>query len=175
FGPPAWITVVPGNHDAYVAFAWENGTGLWADYMTGDMNVPGARPHGNIAALFPFVRQRKNIALIGVSSAVPQAYHSAGGELGSRQLAHLAEILKDLRQRGYYRVLLIHHPPIPGLASRRRALEDAAALKAVLEEEGAELVLHGHNHHYSQVSLASRHGAVNIIGLPSASTPVKHS
>jgi 3',5'-cyclic AMP phosphodiesterase CpdA len=174
FGAPDWITVVPGNHDAYVSYPWVNGAGLWADYMTGDMNVPGARREGNIAALFPFVRQRKNIALIGVSSAVPQAYHRAGGRLGPLQLTHLAEILRDLRQRGYYRVLLIHHPPIPGLTLKRRALDDAAELKTILESEGAELVLHGHNHHYSRVTLDSRHGPVNIIGLPSASTPVKH-
>src|SRR5438105_1126903 len=175
FGPPGWITVVPGNHDAYVNFPWANGAGLWADYMTGDMNVPGARQKGNIAAVFPFVRQRKNIALIGVSSAVPQAYHRAGGRLGSLQLTHLAEILRDLRERGYYRVVLIHHPPIPGLTPKRRELEDAAGLKAVLEGEGAELVLHGHNHHHSRVTLASRHGPVHILGLPSASTPVKRS
>jgi 3',5'-cyclic AMP phosphodiesterase CpdA len=175
FGRPDWITVVPGNHDAYVSFPWVNGAGLWADYMTGDMNVPGARQHGNIAAIFPFVRQRKNIALIGVSSAVPQPYHRAGGRVGAPQLAHLAEILGDLRQRGYYRVLLIHHPPVPGLTPSRRALEDAAELKTLLEEEGAELVLHGHNHHHSRITLASRHGPVEIIGLPSASTPVKTS
>jgi 3',5'-cyclic AMP phosphodiesterase CpdA len=175
FGPPEWITVVPGNHDAYVNFPWTNGAGLWADYMTGDMTVPGARQRGNIAAVFPFVRQRKNIALIGVSTAVPQAYHRAGGRLGALQLTHLGEILRDLRERGYCRVLLIHHPPIPGLTKSRRALEDAPALKTLLENEGAELVLHGHNHRYSQISLASRHGPVNIIGLPSASTPIKHS
>jgi 3',5'-cyclic AMP phosphodiesterase CpdA len=175
FGPSDWITVVPGNHDAYVHFPWENGAGLWADYMLGDMNLKGARQQGNIAAVFPFVRQRKNIALIGVSSAVPQAWHRAGGRLGHVQLDHLASTLSELRQRGYYRVLLIHHPPVPGLTPHRRALEDAAELKTVLEEEGAELVLHGHNHHHSHVTLASRHGPVNIFGLPSASTPIKRS
>ena len=175
FGPPDWITVVPGNHDAYVNFPWVNGAGLWADYMTGDMNVAGARQKGNIAAIFPFVRQRKNVALIGLSSAVPQPYHRAGGRLGSLQLAHLAQILRDLRQRGYCRVVLIHHPPVPGLTPKRRALEDASAIKSVLEDEGAELVLHGHNHHHSRVSLASRHGPVSIIGLPSASTPIMRS
>lgn len=175
FGPPDWITVVPGNHDAYVHFPWESGAGLWADYMIGDMAVPGARQTGNIAAVFPFVRQRKNIALIGVSSAVPQAYNRAGGRLGSLQIAHIGEILRDLRTRGFYRTLLIHHPPLPGLAPKRRALEDAAALEDVLEAEGAELVLHGHNHRLSHETLASRHGPVNVMGLPSASTPVRHS
>jgi 3',5'-cyclic AMP phosphodiesterase CpdA len=172
FGPPDWITVVPGNHDAYVSHPWENGAGLWADYMTGDMNLPGARQRGNIAAVFPFVRQRKNIALIGLSSAVPQAYHRAGGRLGTLQIETLAGILRDLRGRGYYRTVLIHHPPVPGLTPPRRALEDAAALTAVLEAEGAELVIHGHNHKHTRVTLPSRHGPVTIIGVPSASTPV---
>ncbi|MFL5258467.1 MAG: metallophosphoesterase, partial [Hyphomicrobiales bacterium] len=70
---------------------------------------------------------------------------------------------------------LIHHLPLPGLAPQRRALEDAAALEDVLEAEGAELVLHGHNHRLSHETLVSRHGPVIIMGLPSASTPLKHS
>ena len=173
FGSHDWITVVPGNHDVYVKFPWEKGAGLWADYMLGDMKVPSAREAGNIGATFPFVRQRKNIALIGASSAVPRPYLSAGGRLGANQIHHLAEILSELRGRGFYRVLLIHHPPVPGLTTPRRALDDATELKLVLEEEGAELVLHGHNHHNTHLTLSSRHGPVNIVGVSSASTPIK--
>ena len=70
-------------------------------------------------------------------------------------------------------MLLIHHPPVPGLTTPRRALDDATELKLVLEEEGAELVLHGHNHRNTHLTLKSRHGPVNIVGVSSASTPVK--
>ncbi len=167
-GPPARITVIPGNHDAYVAVPWEDGLGYWADYMTGDMRVAGAAgvaaPHG-----FPFVRQRRNVALIGLSSAVPAPWRRASGRLGTRQIEALAGILADLRTRGFCRIVLIHHPPLPGLAVPRKALEDADSLKAVLEREGAELVLHGHNHMHMRNLLESRHGPVPVIGAPSAS------
>lgn len=171
FGRPDWITLVPGNHDAYRPFPWEKGAGLWADYMTGDMRISGPRISEGFATAFPFVRQRRNIALIGVTSAVPQALFRAGGHLGRAQMAKLAEILQDLRERGYYRVLLIHHPPLPDMTPSRRALDDAAELQEVLEREGAELVLHGHNHRHMRTTLESRHGTVNILAAPSASTP----
>ncbi len=37
FGDPAWISYVPGNHDAYVPVPWEQGLAHLAPYMTGDM------------------------------------------------------------------------------------------------------------------------------------------
>jgi hypothetical protein len=114
--------------------------------MTGDMRVAGAHNVAGLAAPFPFVRQRGNVALIGASSAVPMGWRIAAGRLGMTQIESLREILRELRTRGFFRILLIHHPPLPGQAEARKALVDAADLKAVLQEEGAELVLHGHNH-----------------------------
>ncbi|MEW6167311.1 MAG: hypothetical protein AB1651_06400, partial [Pseudomonadota bacterium] len=42
------------------------------------------------------------------------------------------------------RVVLLHQPRADGAVSRRKALADRAALRAVLRRAGAELVLHGH-------------------------------
>ena len=166
---PDQLTFVPGNHDAYVPVSWDKGLGLWADYMTGDLRMPGAHGTGHLAAPFPFVRQRRNIALIGVSTALPQPVGYATGRMGNAQIEKLAEILSELRRRGFYRVLLIHHPPLPGLAKPRKELLDAGELRTVLETEGAELVLHGHNHADSLFSLESRHGPVHVVGTASAS------
>ena len=160
------VTVVPGNHDAYVAVPWQRGCGYWADYMTGDMRMPGHPLSPEIAAAFPFVRQRRNLALIGVSSAVPQGLLRAGGMAGVRQLEDLTETLRRLGERGYFRIVLIHHPPLPGMAIARKALDDAAALRDVLVSAGAELVLHGHNHRFMQADL----GPARIFGVPSASS-----
>lgn len=171
FGPPDWITLVPGNHDAYRPFPWAEGAGLWADYMTGDIKLSAARDNAAEEPVFPFVRQRRNIALIGLSSAVPQSLFRAGGRLGAEQLGKLGPILHDLRQRGFYRVVLIHHPPVPGLTPRRRALDDDANLKKLLEEHGADLVLYGHNHRHGRMSLATRTGSAQIMGVPSATSP----
>lgn len=172
FGPPDWITVVPGNHDAYRPFPWAEGAGLWADYMTGDIRLPSAaRAVPGAEQVFPFVRQRRNIALIGLSSAVPQSLFRAGGRLGAEQRGQLAAALEDLRQRGFYRVVLIHHPPVPGLTPRRRALDDDLELRQVLEDQGADLILYGHNHRHGRTSLQTRFGVAHIIGAPSATSP----
>ena len=40
FGTPERITVIPGNHDVYVATAWREGLGQWGAYMAGDGQPP---------------------------------------------------------------------------------------------------------------------------------------
>lgn len=167
-GAPDWISVVPGNHDAYVPVPWERGLGLWSDYMRGDMALAGtvSQPFKDP---FPFVRTRRNIGLVGLSTAVSTPPLIASGRLGRSQIERAGEILSALRERGFFRVVLIHHPPLPGMNSRRKALDDAAALSTMLQQEGAELVLHGHNHQHSLRRLASRHGPVHVVGVPSAS------
>lgn len=169
FGTPEWISFVPGNHDCYVRMAWEHGLFHLEPYMQGDMRVPLTEETPQIATPFPYVRLRRNVALIGVSTGVPQPLHRACGLLGQTQLKSLAYLLSDLRERGYARVLMIHHPPLPGLARPSKALIDAPLLRNLLEEHGAELVLHGHNHEHMLNTLNSRFGAVHVLGVPSAS------
>ena len=159
-GPSDWISFTPGNHDAYVNVPWKKGLGLFENYMSSDMKQDER---------FPFVRLRRNIALIGVDGAIPQGLSRAGGTVGREQRQRMREKLIALRERGFYRVVLIHHPPAPGLSHPFRSLSDAAELKIILQEEGAELVLHGHNHARSLSWLESPRGAIPIIGVPSAS------
>jgi len=163
------VSFVPGNHDTYVKFPWVDGLARWGDYMVGDLNMPGVRMSGNVAALFPYVRQRRNVALIGVSSAVPAPWNKAWGYVGERQLEALGETLKKLHKQGFYRIVMIHHPPLPLLAKDRKALRDCHELKEVLEKCGAELVLHGHNHEHMHNQLETVNGMAHIIGVPSAS------
>jgi 3',5'-cyclic AMP phosphodiesterase CpdA len=159
-GPSDWLSFVPGNHDAYVAVPWAKSLGLLEGYMTSDLRQEEQ---------FPFVRLRRNIALIGVNGAIPQSMTRAGGNVGKAQRERLREKLTTLRERGFYRTVMIHHPPAPGLAHSWRSLTDAAELRAILEGEGAELVIHGHNHTQTLNWLESPHGAVPIIGVSSAS------
>jgi 3',5'-cyclic AMP phosphodiesterase CpdA len=77
-GAPDRVTVVPGNHDAYVRATRHRFVSTFGDYLRGDV-VDGA-------AHFPFVRQRGPVRLIGVSSAVPTAPLMATGWLGHNQL-----------------------------------------------------------------------------------------
>lgn len=164
FGEPSWISFVPGNHDAYVPVRWEKGLGLLAPYMSGDLAAVAP-----VASAFPYVRLRRNLAMIGLNSAAPQSLTRAAGSLGPTQLDALAKILHDLKAKGYYRAVMIHHPPLPGQAPPRKALSDAARLRDVLRNEGAEVVLHGHNHHEMLTVLEGREGNIPIVGVPSAS------
>jgi 3',5'-cyclic AMP phosphodiesterase CpdA len=65
-------------------------------------------------------------------------------------------------------LLLIHHPPIPGV-NRFRRLHDAPELREVLRKHGAELVLHGHLHENSLIWLSGPREGIPCIGAPSAS------
>ncbi len=160
FGSGDAISFTPGNHDAYVPVPWGSGIGQFSDYMSGDMRTDGA---------FPFVRLRRNIALIGLNSASRQNLFQAGGELGAEQRNRLTSVLRDLGERGFYRVVMIHHPPGIGLSHPMRALSDAAETQKILTDEGVELVLHGHNHVRSLNLLDGKGGKIPLIGVPSAS------
>jgi len=168
-GEPDKVSFVPGNHDTYVKFPWQGGLAQWGDYMVGDLNMPGVRMTGNNASLFPYVRQRRNIALIGVTSAVPAPWNKAWGHVGQRQLNALAQTLKKLHDQGFYRIMMIHHPPLPALSKTRKALQDADDMKIMLKECGVELVLHGHNHAHMHTRLETATGLAHIMGVPSAS------
>ena len=163
-GPPAAVTVIPGNHDIYVpqARAWP--AEYWGDYMQGD---DGATP-----GTFPFVRRRGPVALIALSSALPTAPFSATGQLGGEQLSRLAEALEQ--NRNLYRVVLVHHPPESPPSRYMRRLTDAAAFRRILAEKGAELVLHGHDHCFSLIWLDGPGKNIPAVGAPSGSARAPH-
>ncbi len=166
-GDPDSVTLVPGNHDAYVEMPDDLGLGLWRAYMTSNQAGAAFTPAG--AAPFPFVRRFGDVALIGLSTAFTTLPFMASGRLGEAQLKALPVILNQLKQEDLFRIILIHHPPLPGQTSWRRALHDATALCDVLRAWGAELVLFGHNHTQSLDVLESSTGPVPIVGAPSAS------
>jgi 3',5'-cyclic AMP phosphodiesterase CpdA len=164
-GDTSQVTFVPGNHDAYVSPRW---LGSWANvgpYMRGDGDNHSEDQH----ATFPFVRRRGPLALIGVSTAVPNPPTLATGKIGSRQRRRLRECLHDLRGMDCCRVVLIHHPPTVYMTGWRRRLVDAHAFRAVLREAGAELVLCGHQHRFQFAQLEGADGRIPVVGGPSAS------
>jgi hypothetical protein len=73
------------------------------------------------------------------------------------------------------RVVLIHHPPLVGQAGRMRGLSDAGEVERILIDQGAELVLHGHNHRNMLAVRTTRQGGrMAVIGVPSASLRHEH-
>jgi 3',5'-cyclic AMP phosphodiesterase CpdA len=157
-GPPQHVSLVPGNHDAYVRGAMRHAQQQWGAYMVGDDG-----------GSFPYLRRRGPLALIGLSSAVPTAWGMATGRLESWQMIVLARLLDDLKHEGMFRVVLIHHPPVSEAGWHKR-LTDAAALKRVIAAQGAELLLHGHDHRAMLNWLEGPDGTrVPAVGVPSAS------
>jgi 3',5'-cyclic AMP phosphodiesterase CpdA len=163
-GPASAVTVTLGNHDIYVPGATRWPAVFWGDYMRGD---DGAEP-----GTFPFVRRRGPLALIVLSSALPTAPLLATGRLGETQLSHLAAALAATE--GFFRVVLIHHPPVSHVKRHLRRLTDARQFRRVLAEKGAELVLHGHDHRRSLVWLEGPRKAIAVVGVPSASALAPH-
>ncbi len=171
-GPPDRVSVVPGNHDAYLAAQATTGLALWSAFMTDDafgrsLDIPRAATSGGP---FPFVRQRGRLVIIGVNSGVETRLGSATGKVGDAQLTSLSRILKKARDLGLVRIVMIHHPPVTGLAPPQRALIDHVALGEVFACAGAELVLHGHNHTMTQ----RMHLGTPILGVASASARATH-
>lgn len=162
-GGPDRVTVTPGNHDALVPVAWAEGLGQWADWMSPD---PGPNTPQDP---FPFVRVRGPAAIVGLTTAVPTAPGLATGRLGEAQLERLRATLAALKAQGLFRVVALHHPITPGAVSKRKQLTDQAALRAVLAETGAELVVHGHAHEASLNTVPGPDGAIPVIGVGSAS------
>ena len=158
-GRPDDVTVVPGNHDIYSAMHGDRGVARWASYMGGE-----AETHA-----FPFLRRVGPIVLIGLNSAIETPVGVAAGRLGADQIDVARDLLERLGDEGAIRVVLIHHPPLPGLAPPRRELSDAAMLQRVLEKSGAELVLYGHNHKPMLSWIESVAGPVPVICGASAS------
>lgn len=164
-GEPDWITVIPGNHDAYIDVKWREAWAHWSDYMQGD----GATVPEDAAAAFPFLRRRGEVALVGLSTAVASPPTFATGKLGRRQLAKLAGVL-DRLDESPCRVVLLHHPPVATMTDYRRRLVDAERFAKTLRHQRVDLVLCGHQHVF-QLGALSGEGALStpVVGAPSAS------
>jgi 3',5'-cyclic AMP phosphodiesterase CpdA len=174
-GPSRNVTVIPGNHDAYVPMAWQSTIGLWSEFMTGSRLGDGSDEQPIMSDDgFPFVRIRDEIALIGVSTARPMPANSAGGVVGERQLHELELRLDDLGRKHLFRIILIHHPPFDSARHRRKRLYDSAEFRRVVARHGAELVLHGHTHQSGLMKLATPHGYAPVVSVPSASAMSDH-
>lgn len=160
---PEEVTVIPGNHDAYVArgavhFAEHFGPFFAADDgWQWDDDDP-----------WPVVRVRGPVAIIALSTSQQTPWFTCYGRLGVKQLGRLREVLEDPRLAGRLRLLAIHHPPAgPWAESRVRGLHDRRRLWEILGDTGAELVLHGHEHRDLTSEIAGPAGAVPVRGIQS--------
>lgn len=153
------VSAVPGNHDAYVPGAARRARQAWATYMTADEGE---------ASGWPYVRRRGDVAIVGVSSAVATGPFMATGSFSDEQGERLAVALDKLGRVGLCRVVLIHHPPVKGATAWHKRLSGASRFRKVIASYGAELILHGHTHRPTRLSLPGRKGPVPVLGVSAA-------
>jgi 3',5'-cyclic AMP phosphodiesterase CpdA len=165
-GPPDKVTAIPGNHDAYVPRAHHRYRTLWAPWMVSDDSEHIGK------ALFPFMRRKRHVALIGVSSAVASAPFMATGRVGSHQTERMTALLDEAREEGLFRIVLIHHPPkLVDPRSSWRKLTDGKRFCAAIERCGAELILHGHEHVRMMTAIKGASSVVPVVGVPAGCGP----
>lgn len=165
-GDPANISIVPGNHDAYVPGAYEKTTRAWYPFMRADgAPVDWHESH----RCFPYMRVRGPVALIGCSTAVATPPFAASGYFGQRQARATVNLLRQARDAGLFRVVMIHHPPIRGATSLHKRMLGIRRFAATISSGGAELVIHGHTHLNTVYWLKGPSGPVPVVGISSAS------
>lgn len=140
-GAPEEVSVVPGNHDAYVPGAFDKACRYWGPWMVGDGLTPPVDRHA-----FPYLRVRGEVALIGVSSARATAPFMANGFFREDQSHRLGALLDKTAKQGLFRIVMIHHPPVRGAVAQHKRLFGIGNFQKTIRKHGADLVLHGHSH-----------------------------
>ena len=173
-GTPGQVLLIPGNHDNYAPDSLAAMNRHWGEYLpaqeTGIDDYAGA---------YPVVRTIDGIRLIAVNTSCVTRIFSAEGELGKAQLSRIRKTMSGpvshgtggIPDRSVFTCLLIHHPPLPGMAKQRKALRDAGELKAIIDEQQPDLVLYGHIH----CNRDTTHGEIRAFCTASASSALNAS
>ncbi len=164
------LMIVPGNHDAYTRQAWIRRAfeHTFADWLVSDEAFRSRDSDDP----YPVVRIRGDVALVGLTSAVPRGALVASGEIGGEQLQRFARVLEhdEIRRRAL--LVLVHHP-ITGMHGPvhvwMRGLRDARALVECLRDRAGTLIVHGHLHRPVFHRVAVHSGELLVSGVTSAS------
>jgi len=160
-GEPERVCISPGNHDAYVPGQLEKALDRWDMYALGE-TIDEYQ--------FPFVRRVGEVAIISCNSAIPTLPWLAAGRFEEDQQARLTRVLRILGDAGYFRVVLIHHPPNQEASHPRYGLWGARNFRRAIAEAGAELILHGHSHKSTIYAVPGKARDVPVIGVAAAGT-----
>lgn len=171
---PEHVTVIPGNHDAYVAEGVAHFATVFDEYHRSDAgwgwDEADKDPNDRYDDLrWPLVRVRGPIAIIGLTTSRQTPWFTAYGRVGQGQLTRFKKALDDARLANLIRVVAIHHPPAGKRAmSKIRGLRDHAEFAGVIAGSGADLIVHGHEHQDLTEMLAGPQGVqVPVRGVAS--------
>lgn len=166
-GEPEDVTVICGNHDAYVPGSLRRALEYWQGYATGDGDGTVSS-----AADYPIVRRRGAVSIIGCNSARASLPFMAVGKFGRAQGNRLAALLEQEGEAGQFRLVAIHHPPFRHAATSYKRLMGGSLFRKAVARAGAELVLHGHTHVDSFTHIGGNEKSVPVVGVPSAGQAV---
>jgi 3',5'-cyclic AMP phosphodiesterase CpdA len=171
---PKDVTLVPGNHDVYTrgSHTKQRFATYFADYMKSDLPELATEVG---AGLFPVVKLRGPVAVIGLCSAVPRLPFVAAGRLGKAQLEALARVLAHPEVVRRTPFVAIHHPPQnphSKLKTMLEGLSDAALLWTSLRDLPAVVMLHGHLHR--RVRREDQSGGLRAVTLGATSASLHH-
>ena len=158
-GSPDKISLIPGNHDAYVPGAFDYVLDKWSPWMRDDAGTPG----------FPYIHRRGPVNIIGLSSAVVTPPFTSIGFIGEEQLEKTRRLLESTRHENRVTLLMLHHPPHDNATRRTKALTDRQGLQDLLRQLPVSAVLFGHLHYPVRASLEGPHGPIPVLGAASAS------
>lgn len=170
---PEHVTVIPGNHDAYVAEGVAHFATTFDEYHRSDAGWQWSEddrdPDDRYDDLrWPIVRVRGPIAIVGVTTSRQTPWFTAYGRVGAAQLRRLGKALSDPRLANRVRIVAIHHPPAGKRARNKiRGLRDHEGFAEVMASAGAELVVHGHEHLDLHETLPGPRGDIPVRGVAS--------
>ncbi|MFO0590993.1 MAG: metallophosphoesterase [Polyangiaceae bacterium] len=161
------VSLVPGNHDAYTrgAHRTRRFDKTFAKYLRSDVSV------ADDGEMFPFVKLRGPVALVGLSTAKPRPPFVASGSIGGAQLAAFRRALAHPEVQKRTLVVLQHHPwHHKGLLHWLvEGLWDAPAEAEMLRHLSRGLLLHGHQHRRIHRTVPTDRGHIDAVGATSAS------
>jgi 3',5'-cyclic AMP phosphodiesterase CpdA len=172
-GGPTHVTVIPGNHDAYVAEGIAHFGTVFDEYHRTDDGWSWTDADRDVDdpdddLRWPIVRLRGELAIVGISTSRATPWFTAYGRVGPGQLARVKKALLDPRLASKARLVAIHHPPAGRRAlSKIRGLRDHAEFASVIAETGADLIVHGHEHEDLSETLAGPAGEIPVRGVAS--------
>ena len=155
----AKVMLVPGNHDLFANDSIASAHRHWSEFFHFSPD----------SSDWPTQLDFGPVSVIGLNSSIPTAPLLASGRIGERAMKTLQSLLAQTGDR--FRIVMLHHPPIPGLTNRRKALQNDEQLTALLRTSGAELVLYGHLHKNQRHELTMHDGsALPVFCTASASS-----
>ncbi len=162
--PPERVSLIPGNHDAYVhsVYRQRRFEQAFAPYVGGE------------DVTWPRAQEREGVLIVSTNSSVPTPWFTAHGRLGPEQLEAVGALLDA--SAAPFKMVLVHHPPLLGdgtLDGRWRRNRDGPALVELCQRHGADVILCGHTHRPFRYRVPGGDKPLHVICGGSTTYPVK--